>query len=65
MGWGTGMMPGVTSTPRPDPDDLPESLSEGAEAEAQQHQKGAYTAETPERRAASDAPSAESGLVEE
>jgi hypothetical protein len=65
MGRGAGMMDGVSSTPRPDPDDLPDSLPEDAEAEAQRHQDGAYTAETPERRAASGAPSAERSSIEE
>ena len=46
----------VSSTPRPGPDDLPDSLPEDAEADVQKDQQGAYTAETPQRRAASDAP---------
>jgi hypothetical protein len=55
----------VSTSSRPDPDELPDSLPEDAAADVHQQQEGVYTAETPERRAESDAPSAEHSGVDE
>lgn len=49
----------MSSTPRPDDEDLPDSLPEDAAAKVQQQNDGAFTAETPQRRAQSGAPTVE------
>jgi hypothetical protein len=48
----------MSSTPRPDPDDLPDSLPDDAAEDVQRQNEAIFTAETPERRQQSDAPTA-------